>query len=463
MPRFSMNGNGLYIAGGAGALTQISAVAADSTTVAIPTPRAGDLILVWAYRTNAYETGPTVPSGYTVDLTTQTPDRTALNCTLASKISDGTETSIGTWTYASQVAAIVMRGTDAVAPIGVMSPWSNTTSPLNFQQAQPTSTDSSSWVVACACDTTATTVGSSAPPGLTVQATTSSGKCALLSTGAPIAAFNGTSVSVANLADYITVGVEIRAAGATLRPEPTVVSANLLWSEDFPYTTDAALDAAYYSLQNVGNSAFAHADPTGGYNGSGAMRIDWIPNSPLSACTDEDVVVEKSYTNSTEVYFQWWCKYTAGFMFDWRGTGGPCNGASKKMWLSPAPSPGVRGNLWCENHHFQFYADQNHYGVNGEFHNGVTLGNMNVGPEFTPEMLGDGNWHRFTLHQKAQSASGVYDGLFEGWIDGVQHWYWPNFDSNALSYYVVQTPSVFNTGVPQSQSEWFSVIRCWHG
>ena len=47
-------------------------------------------------------------------------------------------------------------------------------------------------------------------------------------------------------------------------------------------------------------------------------------------------------------------------------------------------------DLIVENHHIVLYDDNI----------GYASGLQNVGTEFTPEMLGDGNWHRITLHIK---------------------------------------------------------------
>jgi hypothetical protein len=135
-------------------------------------------------------------------------------------------------------------------------------------------------------------------------------------------------------------------------------------------------------------------------------------------------------------------------VFDWNGFSG-CSGNAKKLFLMPGGS-GSRLDLISENHHIVLYEDQV----------GYATGLQNVGSEFTPEMLGDGAWHRITIHARLSSSPGANDGIIEGWIDGVKHWSHPNPVSGS-GYTYFQTPTVFNTGSPVAQSEWMDNLVVW--
>lgn len=100
------------------------------------------------------------------------------------------------------------------------------------------------------------------------------------------------------------------------------------------------------------------------------------------------------------------------------------------------------------------------YNHMNEDHVGYATGLQNAGPEFTPEMLGDGHWHRITVHARLSSGVGANDGIIEGWIDGVKRWSHPN-PVAGKGYDYFQTPTVFNGGSPVSQSEWMDNLVVW--
>ena len=227
----------------------------------------------------------------------------------------------------------------------------------------------------------------------------------------------------------------------------------VIWHDDFSsYSSAASLLAAYIHL-NGESQIFV--DSTGGYGGSPAMRINWPeqPNTNASTrgCNDDDHLVEQGFTATTEIYVQYYVRYQAGFVFDWNYSGyGPCNGNAKKLFLIPAI--GGRMDLIVENHHIVLYDDNI----------GYASGLQNVGTEFTPEMLGDGNWHRITLHIKTSTSPTSRDGFIYGWIDGHLKWSNPAYASgNIVGWYDFQMPTVFNQGSPVAQSEWADNLTVW--
>ncbi len=83
-------------------------------------------------------------------------------------------------------------------------------------------------------------------------------------------------------------------------------------------------------------------------------------------------------------------------------------------------------------------------------------------------MIGDGNWHSWEFHVKANSAVGIADGKFEAWLDGVLivsvtdlTWSDPSSQvspRNLWNYLQIGGNS-FNAWVPQSQAaeQWYAI------
>ena len=235
--------------------------------------------------------------------------------------------------------------------------------------------------------------------------------------------------------------------------EPMPTFGTTIWHDDFSgYSSATSLLAAYSHLS--GESQI-FTDATGGYGGSPAMRINWPKqtntNTSTGGCNDDDHLLEKGFPATTEIYVQYYVRYQAGFVFDWNYSGyGPCNGNAKKLFLIPAS--GGRMDLIAENHHIVLYDDNI----------GYASGLQNVGAEFTPEMLGDGNWHRITLHIKTSTSPTSRDGFIYGWIDGQLKWSFPNANTHqSAGYDYFQMPTVFNQGSPVAQSEWADNLTVW--
>ena len=239
--------------------------------------------------------------------------------------------------------------------------------------------------------------------------------------------------------------------------EPMPTFGTTIWHDDFSgYSSAASLLAAYSHL--VGESHI-FVDPTGGYGGSPAVRVDWPQqtnrNTSTGGCNDDDHLIERGFGGTTEIYVQYYVRYQAGFQFDWQAAGACPTGNGKKLFLVYSTS-GSRLQLFSENHHIVLYTENHLVGT-------TQPGIQNVGTEFTPEDLGDGNWHRITIHAKMSSTPTATDGFLYGWIDGNLKWSNPAYATgNSGGWYDFQTPAVFNDGSPVAQSEWMDNLSVWH-
>ena len=240
-------------------------------------------------------------------------------------------------------------------------------------------------------------------------------------------------------------------------PEPMPTFGTVIWQDDFQsYTSSADILAAYTHL-NGESQIFL--DPTGGYGGSQGMRIDWPKQTNTIArvggCNDGDHLIERGFIGTSEIYIQYYVRYQAGFQFDWRVAGACPTGNGKKLFLLLSES-GSRLQLFSENHHIVLYTENQLGLMVGQ------PGIQNTGAEFTPEALGDGNWHRITIHAKMSSTPVATDGFLYGWVDGKLKWSNPAYATgNTGGWYDFQTPAVFNDGSPVAQSEWMDNLTVW--
>lgn len=148
------------------ATSRISAHSAQANSVAITTPQAGDLILVFAHRDGS-TTAPSLPSGYTsLGTTSGGSGGTSNSARLGFKYSDGTETTSGTWTNATSVAVHVSRGCDPSLAYGAFATAGAASSTLTFPALTLQVTDGTSWVVGFGASRTATDVGTNDPTGM---------------------------------------------------------------------------------------------------------------------------------------------------------------------------------------------------------------------------------------------------------------------------------------------------------
>jgi hypothetical protein len=263
--------------------------------------------------------------------------------------------------------------------------------------------------------------------------------------------------SVASLCLILVASVSLAAARAVKthaqagEPMYVVGAGTLLWQDSFDRRGADATMLSHYALMD-GESGI-HFDSAAGLNGSGAARVDWPAQTVAGRCLDAAHLIEHSFPPSREVFVQYSVRYSRGFVFDWIGRSSRlgCAGNAKKLFFLWAGSGKSRFDFISENHWLGMGSDYDH-----------PLFKQNVGPVVSDEMLGDGNWHRITMHVRQSSTPTAKDGLIEGWIDGVQRWSWPNVASNAGGGWVLfKMPTTFNQGSPVTQSEWFDGLTVW--
>ena len=186
------------------AISRISAASARANSVAITTPQAGDLILVFAHRDGS-TTAPTLPAGYT---SIDSVGANTNSARIGYKYSDGTETTSGTWTNATSVAVGVYRGVDPYYPVGSFAGAGAASATLSFTGITLWAQNSSSWVVGFAGHRTATNVGTNAPTGMATRS--SATDVAIFDTGGTTNSWSTQTASVSASSGWRTYTVELR-------------------------------------------------------------------------------------------------------------------------------------------------------------------------------------------------------------------------------------------------------------
>lgn len=183
-----------------------TAHSANSSSVAITTPAAGDLILVASYNAGS-TTIPSLDANYT-NITTLAPGGSANAARLAFRISNGTETTSGTWTNATRVAVLIYRGTNGLSIGTAGSPGSGNSASLSYPTLTPSVADGSSWVAGFGCAKSATAGMNGTTTNLT-QNRTSQTTINGLDTNAGVSSFSAQTLNVTGSGRWITFTVEI--------------------------------------------------------------------------------------------------------------------------------------------------------------------------------------------------------------------------------------------------------------
>jgi hypothetical protein len=304
------------------------------------------------------------------------------------------------------------------------------------------------------------------PPGLQLWSVADGRVARIGSTGRLEAlAAGSTRVSVATYGQQASVPLSVLVPGSTpgptdadtsgggpttppaVGPEPVFTAGvhQALWFDDFEASTGTASIYARYATQSAENGL--HLDATGGRGSSKGLRIEW---QPRAGCSDDSHFIEAGFPAAQEVVVQYAVRYQQGFVFDWIGRGGPCAGNAKKLFFLWAAA-GSRFDFISENHFLGVGSDYDH-----------PLFAQHLGTAVTPEVLGNGQWHRITLRVRQSSTPTATDGYIHGWIDGVQKWAVNNVASHASGGWVLfKLPTTFNQGSPIPQSEWMDDLRIW--
>lgn len=257
----------------------------------------------------------------------------------------------------------------------------------------------------------------------------------------------GTQLGSMADAEIAALTALLTAAGGD---EPKPNGSGLIFSDDFTSYQSTADVLNYVPSPGKG---YLHMTPengvlldaTAGINGKPAVHIPWMPKA---GCADDSHLIERVFPAVTELCASWTVRYSPAFVWDWLGAK-PCVGNAKKLFFF-WPVSGARFDCICENHHIGIGSDQDH-----------PLYPQSA-PEVTPEMLGDGAWHRITVRVTQSSTLTAADGHIQGWIDGVKKWDVPNWVSASTGgYNDFKLPTTFNQGSPATQDEWYNSLAIW--
>lgn len=261
-------------------ISRPSAHSAQANNVAITTPTAGDLILVFAHRDGS-TTAPTLPAGYKE---LRFGGANTNSARIGWKFSDGTETGSGTWTNATSVEVGIYRGVDRNCPFGDVQAGGGASTTLSFTGLTMHRADGTSWVVGFAAHRTATNVGTNAPTGMGTRS--SATDIAIFDTGGAVSSWSTQTASVNANSGWRTYTVELREASTNTAPSPDP----LIWwkhsSESGETGNDFKIHFPHLSLSNnclvlafwhtTGVSVSSITDS----NGSGAS---WVSVTPETA------------------------------------------------------------------------------------------------------------------------------------------------------------------------------------
>jgi hypothetical protein len=197
------------------AISRIGSCAAQTTSCTFSVaPTSGDAIVVFAHHDGS--TAPPTPPTVALTSPAATASQYALlvqggantnAAILGVRISDGTETTTGTWTGATSIAAVIYRGAN-VAPIGNFASGGASSATLAYNTFTLNKTDGSSWVIGFAAHRTATNV-TSAPTNMTLV--TSATDIAVSDTNAGVSSWSTQTTGVNATSGWRSYAVELLA------------------------------------------------------------------------------------------------------------------------------------------------------------------------------------------------------------------------------------------------------------
>lgn len=179
------------------------------TTATLPAHQAGDLILVFAYR-DGLATAPSLPTGYT---NIQAPAGSTNAARIGFRRALGSSETVGTWTNATSVIAMVFRGVDPVTAIGVSASTTGSSTTISYPNAGTMNfADGDSTVVRAAGHRSTNVAIETLPAGYTLAATVADATdeaAAFYRVGETSAALVTTAVG-GTASGFAAVTVEIR-------------------------------------------------------------------------------------------------------------------------------------------------------------------------------------------------------------------------------------------------------------
>ena len=217
--------------------------ASGTTTATLGSHQTGDLILVFAYR-DGNTTAPSLPSSPTFN-NIQASGANSNSARMAWRVATSSAETIGTWTNATTVIAVVYRGVNTETPIGGSAITGAQSTTVTYPGITMSVTDGSSWVVGAAGHRSTNTSLETPPSGLgslrnnTVDATD---EASFFDSNGGLTSWSNTNVSVGGTSSgWRAITAELIAAGNkafnTTISESSAVAANLSVTENPNYVT----------------------------------------------------------------------------------------------------------------------------------------------------------------------------------------------------------------------------------
>ena len=120
--------------------------ATGTTTATPPAHQAGDLFLVFAYRDGSL-TAPTLASGFT---SVNTSSGNTNSFRVGRKFAASSSETVGTWTNATSLILIVLRGVNTSTPTGGTNTSTGSSSTITYNSLTLSNAAGSSWAIAFA-------------------------------------------------------------------------------------------------------------------------------------------------------------------------------------------------------------------------------------------------------------------------------------------------------------------------
>jgi hypothetical protein len=190
--------------------TCTQAVSATAATVALTSTAANDTIVVWSYFAGT-ATIPSLVAGYTNIVATAGTQQAAR---LAYKVSAGGETTIGTWTNATQVVALVYSGANGFGATPTIAA-ANSAS-ISMPAVTLQNTNGESIILGFAGAASATAGMNSTPTGGTVALTNRTSQV-------KAAGLDSTGTAANYTAQTLTVTTSGRVQSVTIELKPIIV------------------------------------------------------------------------------------------------------------------------------------------------------------------------------------------------------------------------------------------------
>ncbi len=204
--------------------------ATGTTTATPPAHQAGDLFLVFAYR-DGNTTPPTLASGFT---NVNNAGGNTNSFRVGRKFASSSSDTVGTWTNATSVILIVLRGVNTINPTGGVNTSNGSSTTITYNSVTLADSSGSSWVFAFGGHRSTNVAIETVPTGMTLATSVSDATDEAAAFYLESAtSFTSRTASVGGTSSgWISSSVEVRAQPPTdvitavtgLKAEPTVGS-----------------------------------------------------------------------------------------------------------------------------------------------------------------------------------------------------------------------------------------------